>query len=168
MKTPVRFALLLLLASSSLASAREDADTEEFRRLEVAWSEAIRAQDREGLESFLAAEYTLTVAQPTGLSVTDRAAWLKNATTVYKLHEFTFKEIAVRRYGDVAVVSSFYTQRATVNGRDRSGDAFLTDVWVKVQGKWKVSARYSSNPKASAPQVPTDNSFNPKPLRGSA
>ncbi|GAB6197613.1 nuclear transport factor 2 family protein [Lysobacter xanthus] len=154
MKSLIRFALLLLLASSSISFARDDPETEEFRRLEVAWSEAIRAQDRTKLESFLAPEYTLTAAQPTQLSVTDRAEWLQNATTGYKLHEFTFKQIVVRRYGNVAVVSSFYTQRATVNGRDRSGDAFLTDVWVKVRGKWKVSARYSSSPKASTPKVP--------------
>ena len=168
MKTLIRFALIFLLSSSSVSFAREHPETAEFRRLEVAWSEAIRAQDGAKLESFLAPDYALTVAQSAGLSVTDRATWLQNATTVYKLHDFAFKEVVVRRYGNVAVVSSFYNQRATVNGRDRSGDAFLTDVWVNVGGEWKVSARYSSDPKASTPKVPPNNSSKPTPLRGAA
>lgn len=162
MKTSVQFALVLLLAFGFRSVAAEDGETAAFHALEVAWSEAIRAQDREALESFLAAEYTLTVAEPGGLSVTDRATWLKNATSVYKVHEFTFKDMVVRRYGDVAIVSSLYNQRATVNGRDRSGDAFLTDIWVKVGGTWKVSARYSSNPKAGPAKVPPGNSEPPR------
>ena len=168
MKTFVQIALLLAPAVSFVAIAHEEPDDQEFRRLEIAWTEAVRAQDKGLIESFLAPDYTLTVAQPAGLIFTDRATWLKNATTTYKVHDFAFKEIAVRRYGDVAVVSSIYTQRATVNGRERSGDAFLTDVWVKVSGKWKVSARYSSDPKPRVPQVPPDNSSKPTPLRGSA
>ena len=167
MKTLLRFSLLILLFYGSGLFAQEQTDVEEFRNLEETWSQAIRAQDIPKLESFLAADYTLTVAQPKGLSFTSRAEWLNNIS-IYKLHEFNFKEITVRRYGAVAVVSSFYTQRATVNGRDRSGDAFLTDVWVKVDGKWKVSARYSSNPKTSTRQVPPSNSSKPTPLRGAA
>jgi ketosteroid isomerase-like protein len=162
MKSPARF-VFLLLAFSSVAFAQEDPEVREFQRLEIAWSEAIRDQDREALEEFLAPEYTLTVAQSDRLGVTDRATWLKNATEGYKLHEFAFKEIVVRRYGNVAVVSSFYTQQATVNGRDRSGDAFLTDVWEKVGGKWRVSARFSSSPKTSNARMPPNNSFKVTP-----
>ena len=137
----------MLCTVASFPAVAEDPQTAEFRALEIAWSQAIRAQDRERLESFLSPDYTLTVALPTGLSVTEREAWLRNAVTVYKIHEFEFTEVAVRRFGDVAIVSSRYKQKATVNGRDRSGDAFLTDVWVRANGKWRVSARYSSNVK---------------------
>ena len=137
----------VLGAVASFAAVAEDAQTAEFRALEIAWSQAIRAQDREKLETFLSPDYTLTVALPTGLSVTEREAWLQNAVTVYKIHEFEFTEVAVRRIGDVAIVSSRYKQKATVNGRDRSGNAFLTDVWVRADGKWRVSARYSSSVK---------------------
>ena len=132
---------------ASFAAVAEDPQTAEFRALEIAWSQAMHAQDRERLESFLSPDYTLTVALPTGLSVTEREAWLQNAVTVYKIHEFEFTEMAVRRIGDVAIVSSRYKQKATVNGRDRSGNAFLTDVWVRADGKWRVSARYSSSVK---------------------
>ena len=136
-------------AAVSFVAVAEDRETAEFKALEIAWSEAMRAQDRNRLESFLSSDYTLTVALPTGLSVTERDAWLRNAVTVYKIHEFEFAEVAVRRFGDVAVVSSRYKQKATVDGRDRSGESFLTDVWVRINGKWRVSARYSSRAKGA-------------------
>lgn len=132
---------------ASFAAVAQDPQTAEFKALEVAWSEAIRKQDRERLESFLSPDFTLTVARPTGLSVTEREEWLRNAVTVYKLHDFEFTEVAVRRFGEVVIVISRYKQTATVNGRDRGGDAFLTDVWVRINGKWRVSARYSSSVK---------------------
>jgi ketosteroid isomerase-like protein len=146
LKLLVGFALGAL---ASFAAVAEDPEAAEFRAREIAWSEAIRAQDRDRLESFLSPDYTLTVALPTGLSVTEREEWLRNAVTVYKIEEFEFTELAVRRFGDVAIVSSRYRQKATVNGRDRSGEAFLTDVWVRSKGKWRVSARYSSRAKGA-------------------
>ena len=144
----LRLLLIGMLGTvASFAAVAEDPQTAEFKALEIAWSQAIRAQDRERLESFLSPDYTLTVARPTGLNVTEREEWLRNAVTVYKIHEFEFTEVAVRRFGEVAIVSSRFKQTATVNGRDRSGDAFLTDVWVRANGKWRVSARYSSSVK---------------------
>lgn len=163
MKTLARIALVLASGLGFAASASDPPDDQEFRRLENAWTEAVKAQDEGRIASFLAPDYTLTVAQPAGLVSTDRATWLRNATTAFQVHEFAFKDLVVRRYGEVAVVSAIYTQRATVNGRERSGDAFLTDVWVKVGGEWKVSARYSSDPKARVPQVPRE--APPKPVR---
>jgi hypothetical protein len=98
---------------------------------------------------------------PGKLGTTDRATWLDNATTVYVIHDFRFDDVVARRYGDTVVVSSLYTQKATVNGRDRSGEAFLTDVWVREGGAWKVAARYSSSPKAAAKPVAAPGSAQP-------
>jgi ketosteroid isomerase-like protein len=143
---------LMLLARSAFAS--EDVRTAKFRALEEAWTAAIKSQDRASLEPFLRPEYSLTVARAgKPLGFTDRAEWLRNATTTYVIHEFQFHEIVVREYGDTAVVSSRYTQKATVNGRSRESEAFLTDIWVKTGSAWQVSARYSSqlNPAPAAP-----------------
>ena len=166
MDTFVKTALLACLALSPAAMSQAPSSDGEFLRLETAWTEAMKAQDGDSIESFLAPDFTLTVAQPTGLVVTDRAAWLRNATTTFKVREFAFKHFAVRRFGDVAVVSSIYTQLATVNGRPRSGDAFLTDVWTRVDGQWKVSARYSSDPKARTAQPPPADASGRAPSSG--
>jgi hypothetical protein len=51
--------------------------------------------------------------------------------------------MAVRDLGDVALVSLLYTQDADVEGRDRSGDFFVVDAWLRRNGVWKVKARYA-------------------------
>ena len=136
---------------ATAASPVDDPAVIEFRAREEAWANAIKAQDRAALEAFLAPDYSLTVALAGGLAKVNRASWLKNAVSTYKLHEFSFDEVAVRQYGNTAVVTSRYTQKATVDGGDRSGQFFLTDVWVRLKGKWKVSARYSSRLEARKP-----------------
>ena len=141
---PVAAALFVVLCRAAWAA--DDPITAKFKALEEEWSRAIQAQDKARLEEFLRPEYTLTVAVADQLAHVDRAAWLQNAITGYVIHEFRFHEVTVREYGHIAVVSSRYTQKATVGGRDRSGEFFLTDIWVKSGDRWQVSARYSSRP----------------------
>jgi ketosteroid isomerase-like protein len=117
--------------------------TDRFRTLEVNWGDAIKRQDRAAIERFLAPDYSLTIAVSGRLSVIDRESWLKAATSTYVVHSFSIESIVVRDYSSVAVVSSLYRQSATVDGSDRSGEFFLTDVWVKTGDEWRVSARYS-------------------------
>jgi ketosteroid isomerase-like protein len=147
-------AFLLLAMRGFVAFAAEPSDVDRFTQLEKAWATAIKAQDRAALERTLAPEYTLTVAMTDGLQRVDRDRWLDNAVGPYVLHDYTFDEVVVRRYGDTAVVSSRYSQKATVNGRDRSGSFFLTDIWVHAGGQWRVSARYSSRLEARPPKPP--------------
>ena len=151
MKTIRLLTAVVFIVLCRAAFGADDAIVAKFKALEEQWSSAIKAQDRAKLEDFLRPEYTLTVAFADQLAVVDRASWLQNATTGYVIHDFRFEEISVREYGDVAVVTSRYAQKATVAGRDRSGEFFLTDVWVKTGDRWQVSARYSSRPEPVTP-----------------
>jgi hypothetical protein len=45
---------------------------------------------------------------------------------------------------DLAVVSWLLTQRAASEGRDRSGDFYVVDIWKKNRDRWQMIARYSS------------------------
>ena len=156
MKLVRLIAAVFFVVTCSAVSAADDASVAKFKALEEEWSNAIRAQDVAKLEQFLRPEYTLTVARAGKLGHTDRASWLQNAASIYVLHEFRFDEVVVREYGEVAVVSSRYTQRATVDGRDRSGESFLTDIWVKSGDRWQVSARYATSlPPAQPTQANT-------------
>jgi ketosteroid isomerase-like protein len=149
--------LLALLVGAPLALRAQPTDEalapieQAFLERERAWHDAIQRQDIPALEAFLAPEYTLTVAV-TGepLYVTERADYIEACRGFYVIHAYAFDEVAVRDYGDVAVVSSRYRQRATLGGtEDRSAEFFLTDVWVRRDGRWQVSARYSSRPEPS-------------------
>jgi ketosteroid isomerase-like protein len=96
------------------------------------------------LERTLAPEFALVVSARPEARV-DRAAWLRTAGTEYTCETFRYDGMQVRDFGDVVVVSSLATQRATAFGQDRSGTFFLTDIWrVGAEGRWQVIARYSS------------------------
>jgi|SRR5215203_2670501 len=116
----------------------------EIRAQQDAWMAAWIANDRAALERILAPEFALVVsAQPEAR--VDRAAWLRTAGTEYRCDAFRYEGMQLRDFGDVVVVSSLATQRATAFGRDRSGTFFLTDIWrAGENGAWQVIARYSS------------------------
>jgi ketosteroid isomerase-like protein len=114
-----------------------------------AWMAAWVANDRATLERVLAPEFALVVSARPEARV-DRAAWLRTAGTEYTCEAFRYDGMQVRDFGDVAVVSSLATQRATAFGQDRSGTFFLTDVWRRgADGAWQVIARYSSHAEPS-------------------
>lgn len=135
------FSILLALSIPALGQSDET-----FYRLETRLANALKTGDREQLASLLTQDYSLTVAVAGGLVHVDRATWLENAVVNRELHDFQIHELVVRDYEGAAVVSSRYTGDATVNGVRQSTDYFLTDVWVMLEGKWLLSARYSSRP----------------------
>jgi ketosteroid isomerase-like protein len=123
-------------------------DAAKLKQLEQQWMEAVRQQDLKVIERLLAPEFTLTVAlegQP--LEVTSRADYLEACKGFYVIHSFEFKEFLVRQYGNVAIVNARYVQKATLGGSQaRSAEFFLSDTWVRRNGRWQVAARYSSRP----------------------
>jgi ketosteroid isomerase-like protein len=120
--------------------------TAEIRAHQEAWMAAWVANDRATLERVLAPEFALVVSARPEARV-DRAAWLRTAGAEYTCDAFRYDGMQVRDFGDVVVVSSLATQRATAFGQDRSGTFFLTDVWRRgADGAWQVIARYSSYP----------------------
>jgi len=76
--------------------------------------------------------------------------WLHTALGAYHVHSYTFCDLQVRRLGDVAVVSSIYSQQADGGGIDRNTEFFITDAWSRQGEPWKVAARYSSKVEASS------------------
>jgi ketosteroid isomerase-like protein len=119
-----------------------------IRELQDQWMAAWRDKDSATLERILAPEFALVIsASPT--QSFPRAAWLRTAGSGYECTEFSYRDMQVRDFGDVVIVSSLFRVRATAFGVDRSGDFFLTDVWRPgADGAWQVIARYSSVPES--------------------
>ena len=114
--------------------------------LQDRWMQAWRERDRATLEQLLAPDFALVVSARPSQSVA-RAAWLPMALSGYNCDTFEYRDMQVRDFVDLVVVSSIGVQRATAFGVDRSGEFFLTDLWrPTTDGKWQVFARYSSHP----------------------
>lgn len=129
--------------NSMTASAK--ADENEIRRLQQDWMDAWLRQDRATIEQILAPDYTLTVSSLPSQAVT-RDRWIELVER-FTAESFEYRDMSVRLIGDVAVVSSIgRAVGGQVDGSDRSFPFFLTDVWVKRDGRWRVAARYSSIP----------------------
>ena len=113
------------------------------------WMRAWVEQDRATLEDSLASDFALVVsASPTQPMPRDR--WLATCD-VYRGSSFAYRDVEVRELAPgLAVMSSIADQQASLNGVDRSGSFFLTDVWrLESDGQWRVCARYSSHPEPS-------------------
>jgi ketosteroid isomerase-like protein len=110
---------------------------QEFAQLAHAWMEAVQRKDLAALAGILAPDYTAS-----GQGRWSRQQWL-DAVAIYDIHDFAFREVDARRYGEVAVVLTRYWQAGAVGGVPRSGEFLITDVWVRGTGTWQVVARSS-------------------------
>jgi len=147
-------AVAALLASPVLFGQGSPAppdDTAALKQLENEWIRSVREGDLPALGRVLSPDFTFTVAvagRP--LSTIDRDAYVHRAKG-YTVRESKFDEIVARVYGDVAVVTARYSQKASLHGRDRSAEFLLTDTWLKLDGQWLAAARVSSRPEHSSP-----------------
>jgi ketosteroid isomerase-like protein len=122
--------------------------------LERAWANAMQARDLAQLDALVTPDFFVTIAaQGMPLQVTHRERWLSVMPT-YEIQEMTIDDIRAQVYDDVAVVTLLWTQRARVNGNERSGTFFITDIWRKTEHGWRVSERHSSRPEPATAARP--------------
>ena len=124
-------------------------DEETIRRLQAAWMAAWVEGDRATLELVLAADFSLIVSARPSQPI-PRHQWLQTALVSYRASSFEYESMTVRILGDVAVVASIAVQQAAIDGVDRSGRFFLTDIWRRTKDSWQVVVRYSSHPEPSS------------------
>lgn len=116
--------------------------------LSTRWMKAWMDLDYGALEALMAPDFALVVsAMPAGPMA--RAAWLATCDR-YRCTEFGYRDVQVRQLSDdIAVMSAVAEQQAELDGVDRSGRFWLTDVWRRnADGAWQVCARYSSFPES--------------------
>jgi hypothetical protein len=118
---------------------------------ERAWMKAWLSKDIDTCREILDENFVLTSA--TGVLM-GKAEWLDKATGAFAASEFNWLSIVVRKIAaDVAVAHVKSNQVATVHGKDWSGVFLMTDVWVKRDSGWKVTARQGLGPLPSSAVV---------------
>jgi ketosteroid isomerase-like protein len=130
----------MMSAEGDTVATDEARAIDEVRKASAEWSEAIFTRDVAAAGRFLGAEYALMAP---GLGEMPRAQWLA-LLPEYVVHAYEFHDVRLNAYGDVVVMRSRYSQRATVAGQDRSGSLWITDVWVNRDARWQVVARHTS------------------------
>ena len=119
--------------------------TELLRQLEQQLGEtALHGfKDTKTMERLVAPEFTQRVSDAPERSV-PRSLW-GQPSDLYKAESFEDRHHSARKLSeDLTVLSMLHTQKATFDGRDRSGDFYLVDIWKKKGDRWQLIARYSS------------------------
>ena len=108
------------------------------------WMEALKAKNEALLQEILHDDFVLIASRGWDASIIDRQMWVRNAIEHWVLHAFKFEDVDIHVYGKVAVMRSRFGQEATVRGRPLNFTAYLTDVWVREEQRWRVVSRHSS------------------------
>lgn len=119
--------------------------TDSLRQLEQELGEAALHgyKDTKTMERLVSHEFTVRVSDAPERSL-PRSLW-GQPTGAYKMESIEERHHSARKLGeDLAVVSLLLTQKASLEGRDRSGDFYVVDIWKKSGDRWQIIARYSS------------------------
>ena len=106
------------------------------------WNRAILERDVAAADELLDDDYVLTSAGGVAPHL-PRAAWL-NALTQIETRSIDVDIVAVRSFGDIAVVASRLRWDARFDGRDLTGDYAVTDIFRYAEGRWRATWRVST------------------------
>ncbi|PYS60844.1 MAG: hypothetical protein DMF74_17665 [Acidobacteria bacterium] len=110
---------------------------QELRRLENQWQEALSRPDLAILDRLMADDYVLTTVSG---EVVNKARVLAEVKSANATAEVRNTEVAVRVYGDVAIVTGLVLISGKFNDKDVSTRSRYIKVYVERQGQWRVVA----------------------------
>jgi ketosteroid isomerase-like protein len=134
--------LLAACAVNLLAQEKSDAAT--IRALETKWTESYKQHSIDILSSLLAEDFVITVEDGSTFS---KAGYISHtADSSVKVQVAEQSDLRVRIHGDTAIVTGAYYEKGESNGKRYEYHDRLTDVWMKIGGKWQVVASHYSVP----------------------
>ena len=137
--------IICLLATSTLRlPAQDKSDAATVRALEMKWTESYKQRSIDILSSLLADDFTITIEDGNVYSKAGYISHSADPSTHVKVAELS--ELKVRMHGDTAIVTGAYHEKGDSNGKAYEYHDRLTDVWMKVGGKWQVVASHYSVP----------------------
>lgn len=124
--------------------AQQSADGAKVLALEKKWTEAYKARDVTILSSLLAEDFVITVEDGSTYGKVGYIAHSADTSTHVDVAELS--DLKVRMHGNVAVVTGAYHETGDTKGKRYQYRDRLTDVWMKVDGKWQVISSHYSVP----------------------
>jgi ketosteroid isomerase-like protein len=136
--------LCLLAASAVSLPAQEKSDAATIRALEMKWTESYKQRSIDILSSLLADDFVITIEDG---SIFSKAGYITHsADPSTRVQVAELSDLKVRMHGDTAIVTGAYHEKGESNGKNYEYHDRLTDVWMKVGGKWQVVASHYSVP----------------------
>ena len=137
--------LVCLLASCCLtASAQDSPDVATLRTLETKWADSYKNRQVDVLSSLMADDYVITMEDG---SVYGKVGFISHtAQPSEKVDLVEFADLKIRMHGDAAVVTGSYHEKGESGGKPYDYRDRMTDMWMKIDGKWKLVASHYSIP----------------------
>ncbi|HLZ40160.1 MAG TPA: nuclear transport factor 2 family protein [Candidatus Sulfotelmatobacter sp.] len=134
--------LLATSASGLWGQGRSDAAT--VRALELKWTESYKEHKIDILSSLLSDDFVITIEDG---SIYSKAGYITHsADSAVHVQVAELSDLKVRVHGDTAIVTGAYHEKGESSGKPYEYHDRLTDVWMKVAGKWQVIASQYSVP----------------------
>lgn len=137
-------ALSLALPAAAPAQDKDKSDAATIRALELKWTESYKQRSIDILSSLLAEDFTITIEDGNVYSKAGYISHSADPSTHVRVAELS--DLKVRMHGDTAIVTGAYHEKGESNGKPYEYHDRLTDVWMKVSGKWQVVASHYSVP----------------------
>ncbi len=137
--------LVCLLGSCGLAaSAQESADAATIRAMETKWADSYKNRQVDVLSSLMSDDYVITMEDG---SVFGKVGFISHTAQPSEHVDISeFSDLKVRMHGDAAVVTGSYHEQGQSGGKAYEYRDRMTDLWMKVDGKWKLVASHYSIP----------------------
>ena len=136
--------VLCLLASSAVRDlAQEKPDVASIRALELKWVDAYKRRQIDAVAALLAEDYVITLEDG---STYGKVGFLSYNAGPLRVDFADLADVKIRVHENIAVVTAAYHERGELGGKSYDYHDRLTDVWMKIGGKWELIASHYSLP----------------------
>jgi ketosteroid isomerase-like protein len=136
---------LFLVAGLAIPLATQGkSEADSIRALELQWTESYKQRQVQMLSSLLSEDFVITVEDGNTYSKMGYISHSAEPSVHVEVAEMS--DLKVRMHGNTAVVTGAYHERGQSKGKPYEYHDRLTDVWMKVGGKWQVVASHYSVP----------------------
>jgi len=138
-------ALCLLGCFAVRNLAQEKSDVASIRTLELKWVDAYKQRQIAAVAALLAEDYVITLEDG---STYGKVGFISYNAGPLRVDIADLTEVKIHMHENIAVVTAGYHERGEFGGKSYDYHDRLTDVWMKIGGKWQLIASHYSVPKS--------------------
>lgn len=136
-------ALCLFASFAIRVPAQEKSDAAAIRALESKWIDAYKQRQIATVASLLADDYVITLEDG---STYGKVGFISYNAGSLRVDVAEVSDLKIRLHDNIAVVTAAYHERGVLAGKPYDYHDRLTDVWMKINGKWQLIASHYSLP----------------------
>jgi len=124
-------------------AAQEKSDVAGIRTLEFKWVDAYKQRKIADVATLLAEDYVITLEDG---STYGKVGFLSYNAGALRVDIADLTDVKIHMHENIAVVTAAYHERGELGGKPYDYHDRLTDVWMKIGGKWQLIASHYSLP----------------------